>query len=597
MPSLTEKILLTILVLSLIPLIIVGYISLLNINFVNNFASTTTQEIGNLVISEGMSSLRELGEKAVKEKARDVAKQIEIFLTEHPEIDLEKIEKNETLKKIAVQPVGRTGYTAVHDIHGINRFHPDPKTVGMDFHTLQEKLPDFWRILNKSFTQETGGYYDWIESDGKIREKYMYCVPVKRFDLVVCATAYVDEFCEPVHKMKNNVIKIMNVSMYKIERIKRNTEKIIIFMFFISCVSICLAAILFIKNITFPVLKLTKLAEEIRKGNFDVKMEIKSGDEIEKLSEAFNRMVSELKEYRKRIEKHSEELENLVKKRTDELHKKIKELNESKMALLNMMEDVDEANKQLLEAQEKLRKSYEELKKMDVKKDEFISIAAHELKTPITAIHGFSQLLQNPKVAENKEMREKFLKIIDKETKRLGNLITDILDLSRIDLGSIKFNYQRVDIYEVLESIKKEASMLIKDTPLYIEYKIEKNLPKIITDRERLVQILLNLINNAVKYTPHGKITISVKKEGDFVHFSVKDTGIGIPRSQREKIFERFYQIDSSYTRQKGGTGLGLSLCKEFVERLGGRIWVESKLGKGSTFHFTLPIKGLNKSK
>ena len=282
-----------------------------------------------------------------------------------------------------------------------------------------------------------------------------------------------------------------------------------------------------------------------------------------------------------------------------EVQKRTKELQESKLALLNMMEDIDETNKKLLETQEKLKKSYEELKRMDEKKDEFISIAAHELKTPITAIHGFSQLLQNDKIIENKEMRKKFLKIIDKETKRLGNLVTDILDLSRIDLGTIKFNYQEVDLYELLESIKREANILIKEG-LKIEYEIEKNLPKIITDRERLVQILLNLINNAVKYTPRGKITVGVKKEGAFIHFYVKDTGIGIPTSQREKIFERFYQIDSSYTREKSGTGLGLSLCKEFVERLGGRIWVESKPGKGSTFHFTLPVnknENLNKTK
>ena len=298
-------------------------------------------------------------------------------------------------------------------------------------------------------------------------------------------------------------------------------------------------------------------------------------------------------------EKIIERERGLRKKIESEVQKRTKELQESKLALLNMMEDVDEANKKLLEAQEKLQRSYEELKRVDEKKDEFISIAAHELKTPITAIHGFSQLLQNDKIIENKEMRKKFLKIIDKETKRLGNLVTDILDLSRIDLGTIKFNYQKVDLYEVLESIKREANVLIREG-LEINYEIEKGLPKIITDRERLVQILLNLINNAVKYTPKGKITVGVKKEGAFIHFYVKDTGIGIAKAQREKIFERFYQIDSSYTRKKGGTGLGLSLCKEFVERLGGRIWVESKLRKGSTFHFTLPVnknENLNKTK
>jgi len=135
----------------------------------------------------------------------------------------------------------------------------------------------------------------------------------------------------------------------------------------------------------------------------------------------------------------------------------------------------------------------------------------------------------------------------------------------------------------------------MKKKGLESEYKIDKNMPNIITDRERLTQVLMNLINNSIKYTPKGKITVSAFVDGKNIHISVKDTGIGIGKENQPKIFTRFYQVDSSYTRSAGGMGLGLSLCKEFVELLGGKIWFISAAGKGSEFHFTLPVVGAPK--
>jgi signal transduction histidine kinase len=141
-----------------------------------------------------------------------------------------------------------------------------------------------------------------------------------------------------------------------------------------------------------------------------------------------------------------------------------------------------------------------------------------------------------------------------------------------------------------MEDIRREMNVPIKAKNLKSGYEVEPRLPKIITDRERLIQILINLINNAVKYTPKGRIDIKVFRDGESIHFMVKDTGIGIDKMHSDKLFQRFYQIDSSYTRKAGGTGLGLALCKEFVTLLGGKIWFESKFGKGSKFHVTLPL-------
>ncbi len=302
--------------------------------------------------------------------------------------------------------------------------------------------------------------------------------------------------------------------------------------------------------------------------------------------------VRKRKDLEKGMEKEREELAKEVEEKTGDMNAKISELTEMKTAILNMMEDMDVTNKELVKTQDDLKKSLDELKETDIKKDQFISIAAHELKTPLTSIHGFSQLLQTSKVSKDISARKKYLKIIDTETKRLGRLVGDILDLSRIDLHTIKINFDEVNVKSLMEDIKREMEIPVSNKKLTSKFIIDKKLPVILTDSEKLTQILINIINNSVKYTQKGNITVSALPDKDGVHFIVKDTGIGISRENQEKIFDRFYQVDSTYTRKAGGTGLGLSLCKEFLSLLGGDIWVKSEEGKGSEFHFTLPVKG-----
>lgn len=346
-----------------------------------------------------------------------------------------------------------------------------------------------------------------------------------------------------------------------------------------------------------PIMSIRDGVESLSRNDFIYDVKIKSGDELGSLSDAFGKMSNDLKESRGKIEDYSKNLEKNVTERTKDLDTKISELTEMKTAILNMMDDTDVTNKELVKMQDELRKSLEELRKLDVKKDEFISIAAHELKTPLTSIHGFSQLLLGSDVSGDREKRDKYLKIIDSETKRVAKLVTDILDLSRLDLGTVRLNLEEVNIKDLVENVQKEMDIQITAKGLKSEYILKPNIPKISTDRERLTQILLNLINNAVKYTPKGKITVKIYKDGNDVHFIIKDTGIGIAKEYNDKLFHRFFQIDSSYTRQASGTGLGLALCKEFVTLMSGKIWFASEVGKGSEFHFTLPIKNVIQSK
>jgi signal transduction histidine kinase len=362
----------------------------------------------------------------------------------------------------------------------------------------------------------------------------------------------------------------------------------------LSLVSILGAALaislaLFVRNsISKPLTKLTKATKEISEG-MKANIQISSKNEIGDLAKAFVAMESQMNVSRKKLENYTKDLEKSVQDRTQELNSKVSELEENRTAILNMMEDVDQTNKQLTGTQGKLKKSFKELKKLDTEKDQFISIAAHELKTPMTAIHGFAQLLEKENVIKDPENRSKYLKIIEHEVERLARLVTEVLDLSRVDLGTIKFVIDDVDVAQMAEEVHEELKEKARTKGLFLKFNVSR-LPKIETDKERVRQILINIVDNSLKYSEKGGTTVTIAREKEFIKFTVADKGIGIPKEHFSKMFTRFYQVENPLTRKVGGTGLGLSICKEFVQALGGKIWFESELGKGTTFYFTIPV-------
>jgi signal transduction histidine kinase len=238
-----------------------------------------------------------------------------------------------------------------------------------------------------------------------------------------------------------------------------------------------------------------------------------------------------------------------------------------------------------------LERSNKKLRELDKKKDEFISIASHELQTPMASIKGFSQLLQDDKTFKDPKKRKKYLKIMEDESTRMSKMVKNMLSLSRIDMGTMKFDVETVNVNGFLEEIGLEMERIAEKKELKLTVHSTKGLPKMRADKEKLRQILINLITNSIKYTEKGSITIDAIKKGKSIQFSVTDTGIGIPEKEQKKIFDRFYQIESPETRKVLGAGLGLSIVREYIRLMGGRIWLESKVGKGSTFYFTLPIK------
>lgn len=239
---------------------------------------------------------------------------------------------------------------------------------------------------------------------------------------------------------------------------------------------------------------------------------------------------------------------------------------------------------------EELNKSVTEANRL---KSEFLSNMSHELRTPLNSILALSSILLARMDGDLNEEQEKQLKIIEKSGKNLLRLINDILDLSKIDSGRMDIFNSEYAVHDFAESLRMTIMPMLKETDLEFKIDVQEGIDIHSSDENKLKQILLNLISNAIKFTHKGSVTLLVKrtKFDDVLEYSVTDTGIGIEPSNFETIFDPFRQLDGSATRKYGGTGLGLAVTKKLVDLLGGKIWVESEPGKGSAFKFILPAK------
>ena len=258
--------------------------------------------------------------------------------------------------------------------------------------------------------------------------------------------------------------------------------------------------------------------------------------------------------------------------------------------VLVMVEDVTavrETSDKLGEALEAQRDANANLEKIDHTKSEFLSIVSHEFRTALTGIQGFSELIRDGGL-EADEVRA-YGGYIFNDADRVNRLIGDMLDLDRMESGRMSMRTSDVDINDVLmEAISRAAPSAVS-----VEFKsdLDPRLPIVSGDRDRLIQVVSNLVNNAVKYSPEGgTVTLSSRVEGQYALVSVTDTGIGIPQDEIAHVFERFRRVRSGAAQSIPGTGLGLTIVKQIVEMHGGKIWVESAVGHGSSFHFTIPL-------
>jgi two-component system, OmpR family, phosphate regulon sensor histidine kinase PhoR len=231
-----------------------------------------------------------------------------------------------------------------------------------------------------------------------------------------------------------------------------------------------------------------------------------------------------------------------------------------------------------------------ELRKLERVRRDFVANVSHEFKTPLTAIQGFSETLLAGAI-DDPQNRERFLGIILEHSRRLARLTDDLLKLSQMDADRLELEIRRVSVAELIESCLETAQHRAAEKDIRVYVSQSNELPDIAGDRRRLAEVLQNLLDNATQYTlPGGRITLSADVRDADVVFTVSDTGIGIPKADQSRIFERFYRVDAARSREAGGTGLGLAIAKHLVEVHGGRIWVESEIGQGSQFNFSVPV-------
>ena len=224
-------------------------------------------------------------------------------------------------------------------------------------------------------------------------------------------------------------------------------------------------------------------------------------------------------------------------------------------------------------------------------KSQFLANMSHELRTPLNAILGYTELMADGAYGEPSEKMLGVLKRLESNGKHLLGLINDVLDLSKIEAGQLVLELSDYSLQDIAQTVRSTLEPLAADKKLAFKLELAPELPAGHGDGRRLTQVLINLVGNAIKFTDAGEVAIKAETNDGAFHVSVRDTGPGISAADQTRLFQEFQQADNAITKKKGGTGLGLAISKRIVEMHGGKIWVESQVGQGSTFAFTLPVR------
>lgn len=332
-----------------------------------------------------------------------------------------------------------------------------------------------------------------------------------------------------------------------------------------------------------PIHELHVATERVIAGDWDYKVEARTGDEIEQFADTFKIMISKIKSEQENLVSAKKALEELSGSLEKKVEERTAELNRTNEATLNILED-------LTFAKDKLDKYTKELEEALRIKSDFTSTVSHELRTPLAAVKEGIALVTDgtagPLTVEQKE----FLDIAKRNVDRLARLINNILDFQKLEAGKMPMEIREHNINEAVEETFKTMASLADDKRLRLVLDLGEKLPVINFDKDKIIQVLTNLVGNAIKNTDKGGITIMTKRGENFIEVSVKDTGAGIKKEDMPRLFQQFTQIETPGERKTGGTGLGLAISKELIKAHHGKIYAESEFGVGSVFAFRLPI-------
>lgn len=324
-------------------------------------------------------------------------------------------------------------------------------------------------------------------------------------------------------------------------------------------------ATFFARRITRPLNLLTAGASAIALGDFDHKLDIRTNDELEDLARSFNYMAEKLKS-------------------------NISDLEDSRAKILESNLKLEQTNYRLARTNTSLEKANEDLKELDKMKNEFLQTISHEVRTPLAAIKGYTEYLYEGTLGVINESQKKALEVMQRNVERLASYLNTLLDFTSLESGEIPITKNPFNIRTVIEQSVLPHKSAMEKKSIKLSVDIDNKVGYCIGDRDRILQVLDNLISNATKFTPNGgSITISAAPvDKGRVEITVRDTGIGIKENEISKIFDRFYQADASTTRQYGGMGIGLSFVKMILDAHNASLKVESKEGEGTVFRFLL---------
>ena len=398
-----------------------------------------------------------------------------------------------------------------------------------------------------------------------------------------------------------------------------------------------LLSFLLSKTITTPIERITEGAKSIAEGNFDQDLGVQSSDEIGELTRSFNYMARRLKSTVGEVQGERDKLNTLFLHMTDGVaafttEGKLIHMNPATENLLGVrMEDglsFDEmfADLDMPNSDETAMRTFltseitrfgrvlsvtlapygaldgeggviavihdiTEQRRLDDARREFVANVSHELRTPLTNIRSYTETLLDAAGDIPLDTEKQFLGVISSESERMARIVTDLLTLSKLDYGRMELRMTRFSLADMLHNVANAMKLTAEDSGHELAVDTPDDLPKIVGDRERIEQVVVNILSNAVKYTPSGgHIRLSARElSGNRVRITVEDDGVGIPAADVPRLFERFYRVDKARSRAAGGTGLGLAIAKEIVEQHEGKIALASEYGKGTTVTITLP--------
>lgn len=443
---------------------------------------------------------------------------------------------------------------AYKDILGRSRKEGEVRTG------LATSSPEFLAILKDMMNGLTG--FGSIHNGDK--ELFVAYAPLKQTGFSMAIVAEESVMLKAASALRGEISNSVQSTI-----VNRILPASLFIILFASIVSIFL-----VTRIVKPIRQLILGADEIGKGNLDYNLEIDSTNEIGNLASSFTQMSKNLKQSRKELQEYSEGLEKKVKERTQEL---------------------EQNNVHLEKISIELASANAGLKRLDQTKSEFISIASHQLRAPLTVIKGYLSLALEGTLGQIPKQAKESLGKAAFSTEQLVKLVNELLNLSRIESGKIQYNFAVNDLDKIITEVVDEFKSQAKDKGVILRLKLEK-LPPFMFDRDKMRELVINYVHNAVKYTLKGNIDIQseiVKKTtGQFVRFSVTDQGIGIDKEDVSRLFQKFTRTEQAKLSDPNGMGLGLYFVKRIAQDHGGNAWAESLgLGKGSTFIMEIPFK------